>query len=175
MGPIWGLQDPGGPNVGPMNFVIWVRSHPISRMRPHRAFLKLVFLNSMCLLFFANILNSKPWVYILEAKKTQTNKKTTQMCGLLSIYIHLNHRNPPLTCGFPSPRANNAWSASIPWCHHKICLNTIIKFHKTNVQCDKDGYKGGWYIFQKKIVWAWQFSPGVFRAYHGNNIIFIRA
>ena len=23
MGPIWGLQDPGGPNVGPMNFVIW--------------------------------------------------------------------------------------------------------------------------------------------------------
>ena len=23
MGPIWGLQDPGGPHVGPMNFVIW--------------------------------------------------------------------------------------------------------------------------------------------------------
>ena len=23
MGPIWGRQDPGGPNVGPMNFVIW--------------------------------------------------------------------------------------------------------------------------------------------------------
>ena len=25
MGPIWGRQDPGGPNVGPMNFVIMER------------------------------------------------------------------------------------------------------------------------------------------------------
>ena len=24
MGPIWGRQGPGGPHVGPMNFVIWV-------------------------------------------------------------------------------------------------------------------------------------------------------
>ena len=24
MRPIWGRQDPGGPYVGPMNFVIWV-------------------------------------------------------------------------------------------------------------------------------------------------------
>ena len=24
MGPIWVRQDPGGPHVGPMNFVIWV-------------------------------------------------------------------------------------------------------------------------------------------------------
>ena len=23
LGPIWGLQDPGGPHVGPMNFAIW--------------------------------------------------------------------------------------------------------------------------------------------------------
>ena len=23
MGPIWGRQDPGGPHVDPMNFVIW--------------------------------------------------------------------------------------------------------------------------------------------------------
>ena len=23
MGPIWGGQDPGGPHVGPMNFVLW--------------------------------------------------------------------------------------------------------------------------------------------------------
>ena len=23
MGSIWGQQDPGGPHVGPMNFVIW--------------------------------------------------------------------------------------------------------------------------------------------------------
>ena len=23
MGPIWGRQDPSGPHVGPMNFVIW--------------------------------------------------------------------------------------------------------------------------------------------------------
>ena len=23
MGPIWVRQDPGGPHVGPMNFVIW--------------------------------------------------------------------------------------------------------------------------------------------------------
>ena len=24
MSPIWGRQDPGGPHVGPVNFVIWV-------------------------------------------------------------------------------------------------------------------------------------------------------
>ena len=24
MGPIWGRQDPGGPDVGPMNFATWV-------------------------------------------------------------------------------------------------------------------------------------------------------
>ena len=24
MGPIWGRQGPGGPDVGPMNFAIWV-------------------------------------------------------------------------------------------------------------------------------------------------------
>ena len=24
MGSIWGPQDPGGPHVGPMNYVIWV-------------------------------------------------------------------------------------------------------------------------------------------------------
>ena len=23
MGPIWGPQDPGGPQVGPMNFAVW--------------------------------------------------------------------------------------------------------------------------------------------------------
>ena len=23
MGPIWGRQDPGGPHIGPTNFVIW--------------------------------------------------------------------------------------------------------------------------------------------------------
>ena len=23
MGPSWGLQDPGGPHVGPMDFAIW--------------------------------------------------------------------------------------------------------------------------------------------------------
>ena len=27
MGPIWGRQDPGGPNVGPMNFAIWDVTH----------------------------------------------------------------------------------------------------------------------------------------------------
>ena len=26
MGPIWGRQDPGGPYVGPINFVVWVPS-----------------------------------------------------------------------------------------------------------------------------------------------------
>ena len=26
MGPTWGRQDPGGPNVGPMNLAIWVGS-----------------------------------------------------------------------------------------------------------------------------------------------------
>ena len=24
MGPIWGRQDPGGPQVGPMNFAVWI-------------------------------------------------------------------------------------------------------------------------------------------------------
>ena len=27
MGPIWGLQDPGGPHVGPMYFAIWLFIH----------------------------------------------------------------------------------------------------------------------------------------------------
>ena len=27
MGPIWGWQDPGGPNFGPMNFAVWVVIH----------------------------------------------------------------------------------------------------------------------------------------------------
>ena len=27
MGPTWGQQDPGGPNVGSMNFAIWVSNH----------------------------------------------------------------------------------------------------------------------------------------------------
>ena len=35
MGPIWGRQDPDGPHVGPMNFVIWVafwkRNQPMNR------------------------------------------------------------------------------------------------------------------------------------------------
>ena len=34
MGPIWGRQDPGGPHVGPVNFVIWdmtyIRCHATS-------------------------------------------------------------------------------------------------------------------------------------------------
>ena len=29
MGPIWGRQDPGGPNVGTMNFAIWVEQTEI--------------------------------------------------------------------------------------------------------------------------------------------------
>ena len=28
MGPTWGLQDPGGPHVGPMILVIWAYLHP---------------------------------------------------------------------------------------------------------------------------------------------------
>ena len=31
MGPIWGRQDPGGPHVGPMNFVIWDLSLCVAR------------------------------------------------------------------------------------------------------------------------------------------------
>ena len=29
MGPIWGRQDPIGPHVGPMNFVIWDVCHEL--------------------------------------------------------------------------------------------------------------------------------------------------
>ena len=32
MGPIWGRQDPGGPHVGPMDFVIWVMSNSMRSM-----------------------------------------------------------------------------------------------------------------------------------------------
>ena len=32
MGPIWGRQDPRGPHIGPMNFVIWASmNHTITR------------------------------------------------------------------------------------------------------------------------------------------------
>ena len=41
-GPIWGRQDPGGPNVGPMNFVIWgrigIQTYDISNQVPCYAF-----------------------------------------------------------------------------------------------------------------------------------------
>ena len=30
MGPIWGRQDPGEPQVGPMNFVIWVGANQVT-------------------------------------------------------------------------------------------------------------------------------------------------
>ena len=34
MGPIWGRQDPGGPNVGPMNFAIWdVTAHLCTKVK----------------------------------------------------------------------------------------------------------------------------------------------
>ena len=32
MGPIWGRQDPGGPHVAPMNFVIWTSSLEIAQL-----------------------------------------------------------------------------------------------------------------------------------------------
>ena len=35
MGSIWGRQDPGGPHVGPMNFVIWVSSHKTRDQYPY--------------------------------------------------------------------------------------------------------------------------------------------
>ena len=40
MGPIWGRQDPGGPHVGPMNFVIWAGSwRQASRVNCHAQFI----------------------------------------------------------------------------------------------------------------------------------------
>ena len=35
MGPIWGRQDPGGPHVGPMNFVIWDPTTPTPITKVH--------------------------------------------------------------------------------------------------------------------------------------------
>ena len=32
MGPIWGRQEPGGPHVGPMNFVTWAIVYQELRM-----------------------------------------------------------------------------------------------------------------------------------------------
>ena len=29
MGPFWGRQDPGGPHIGPMDFIIWVVSDDV--------------------------------------------------------------------------------------------------------------------------------------------------
>ena len=34
MGPIWGQQNPGGPYVGPMNFVIWVTALTLGHDSP---------------------------------------------------------------------------------------------------------------------------------------------
>ena len=33
MGPIWGQQDPGGPHVGPMDFVIWGYMNPYPNLK----------------------------------------------------------------------------------------------------------------------------------------------
>ena len=39
MGPIWGRKDPGGPNVGPMNFAIWEwLSRALTRERRHHLY-----------------------------------------------------------------------------------------------------------------------------------------
>ena len=34
MGPIWGRQDPGGPHVGPVNFVVWDVMEKLSYSTP---------------------------------------------------------------------------------------------------------------------------------------------
>ena len=34
MGSIWGGEDPGGPHVGPMNFVIWVHLRDVCVVLP---------------------------------------------------------------------------------------------------------------------------------------------
>ena len=55
MGPIWGRQDPGGPQVGPMNFAIWVvrkmaaiLSWPpfVNNLRPSDAYIHRWFMSS---------------------------------------------------------------------------------------------------------------------------------
>ena len=43
MGPIWARQDPGGPNVGPMNLVIWLVA--LSMWHPHTSQVTAIHLN----------------------------------------------------------------------------------------------------------------------------------
>ena len=47
-GPIWGRQDPGGPNVGPMNLAIW--NDMDSGLRP---------------LILKDIIENSTWTYLL--------------------------------------------------------------------------------------------------------------
>ena len=60
MGPIWGRQDPGGPHVGPINFVIWVEIlHDLSAKGTNHMWHWVFFLwifTLVCIYFFHCIL-----------------------------------------------------------------------------------------------------------------------
>ena len=67
MGPIWGRQDPGGPHVGPLNFVIWdisvftgANMHWSESSLPFAKYVRLTSLQfSACLVF---CVKSIPWM-----------------------------------------------------------------------------------------------------------------
>ena len=58
MGLIWGQQDPGGPHVGPMNFVIWVHKQCCHQN------------SSKCMTFVVSILT---WYWCLQKEVPHTN------------------------------------------------------------------------------------------------------
>ena len=56
MGPIWGRQDPGGPHVGPMNFVIWeLSSDPVWHLNGVAVIIDIIIISISRIIIIINI------------------------------------------------------------------------------------------------------------------------
>ena len=62
MGPIWGRQDPGGPNAGPMNLASWGESGFLTRSRP-------IYMQQSLVQFSQILLAITHWLYALICPK----------------------------------------------------------------------------------------------------------
>ena len=70
MGPIWGRQDPGGPQVGPMNLAIWGYMNTIGSIDNGSGFTTIVFIKYSLLrpsCYISHIINQM-MVFFLWAK-----------------------------------------------------------------------------------------------------------
>ena len=109
MGPIWGRQDPGGPHVGPMNFVIW----GCIAQRPWQALMLADFGNSKLdpTRMYKRLLMSSRRYYIMTSSTGNIFRVTVPLCGESTC-----HRWIPLTKGQI-------------WCCFIVSLSKLLNKH----------------------------------------------